>query len=337
MQTVYDHIAANNCKTWLLLLLFPTVLSLLTILATVLAFYAMGDLRFAAHFVTPHQEFLLSHNIAITAGNVYWLAGGFFIASYLPFVFGTAITWMLISYFFGDTMMLSFAHALPLQKQENPQVYRLVENVAIAAGLPMPKVYIVDDESLNAFATGRDPKHASIALTTGIIAKLEPLELEGVIAHEMAHIGNRDIRLNMMIITGLSVFAFLAEMIGRSLRYSTSSSKDSGKFKILLLAIMLALLVFNFFVAPIIQMAISRAREYAADATGALITRNPQALASALQKISADARVEILDGKKTMSTACIADPREPKAAFQSMLATHPPIRIRIKRLMEMGG
>lgn len=143
-------------------------------------------------------------------------------------------------------MMLSFAHALPLQKQENPQVYRLVENVAIAAGLPMPKVYIVDDESLNAFATGRDPKHASIALTTGIIAKLEPLELEGVIAHEMAHIGNRDIRLNMMIITGLSVFAFLAEMIGRSLRYSTSSSKDSGKFKILLLAIMLALLVFNF-------------------------------------------------------------------------------------------
>lgn len=208
MQTVYDHIAANNRKTWLLLLLFPTVLSLLTILATVLAFYAMGDLRFAAHFVTPHQEFLLSHNIAITAGNVYWLAGGFFIASYLPFVFGTAITWMLISYFFGDTMMLSFAHALPLQKQENPQVYRLVENVAIAAGLPMPKVYIVDDESLNAFATGRDPKHASIALTTGIIAKLEPLELEGVIAHEMAHIGNRDIRLNMMIITGLSVFAF---------------------------------------------------------------------------------------------------------------------------------
>ena len=338
MQTVYDHIAANNRKTWLLLLLFPTVLSVLTILATVLAFYAMGDLRFAAHFVTPHQEFLLSHNITVTTDNIYWLAGWFFISSYLPFVFGVAITWMLISYFLGDTMMLSFARALPLEKPENPQVYRLVENVAIAAGLPMPKIYIINDESLNAFATGRDPKHASIALTTGIIAKLEPLELEGVIAHEMAHIGNRDIRLNMMIITGLSVFAFLAEMIGRSLRYSTTSnSKDSGQFKILLLAIMLALIVFNFFVAPIIQMAISRAREYAADATGALITRNPRALASALQKISSDARVEILDGKKTMSTACIADPREPKVAFQSMLATHPPIRSRIKRLMEMGG
>ena len=201
----------------------------------------------------------------------------------------------------------------------------------------MPQIYIVDDESLNAFATGRDPKHASIALTTGIINKLEPLELEGVIAHEMAHIGNRDIRLNMMIITGLSVFAFLAEMIGRSLRYPISNNKDSGKIKILLLAVMLALIVFNFFVAPIIQMAISRAREYAADATGALITRNPRALASALQKISSDARVEILDGKKTMSTACIADPREPKVAFQSMLATHPPIRTRIKRLMEMVG
>ena len=337
MQTVYDHIAANNRKTWLLLLLFPTALSILTILATVMAFYAMGDLSFAAQFVVPHQEFLLSHNIALTTGNVYWLAGWFFISSYLPVVFGGAITWMLISYFLGDTMMLSFARALPLEKPENPQVYRLVENVAIAAGLPMPKIYIVDDESLNAFATGRDPKHASIALTTGIINKLEPLELEGVIAHEMAHIGNRDIRLNMMIITGLSVFAFLAEMIGRSLRYPISNNKDSGKIKILLLAVMLALIVFNFFVAPIIQMAISRAREYAADATGALITRNPRALASALQKISSDARVEILDGKKTMSTACIADPREPKVAFQSMLATHPPIRTRIKRLMEMGG
>ena len=337
MKTIYDHIAANNRKTWLLLLLFPTALSILTILATVLAFYAMGDLRFAAQFVAPHQEFLLSHNITITTGNVYWLAGWFFISSYLPFVFGVAIIWMLISYFCGDTMMLSFARALPLQKQENPQVYRLVENVAIAAGLPMPKIYIVDDESLNAFATGRDPKHASIALTTGIINKLGPLELEGVIAHEMAHIGNRDIRLNMMIITGLSVFAFLAEMIGRSLRYPISNNKDSGKIKILLLAVMLALIVFNFFVAPIIQMAISRAREYAADATGALITRNPRALASALKKISSDARVEILDGKKTMSTACIADPREPKVAFQSMLATHPPIRTRIKRLMEMGG
>lgn len=337
MQTVYDHIAANNRKTWLLLLLFPTALSILTILATVMAFYAMGDLSFAAQFVVPHQEFLLSHNIALTTGNVYWLAGWFFISSYLPVVFGVAITWMLISYFLGDTMMLSFARALPLEKPENPQVYRLVENVAIAAGLPMPKIYIVDDESLNAFATGRDPKHASIALTTGIINKLEPLELEGVIAHEMAHIGNRDIRLNMMIITGLSVFAFWAEMIGRSLRYPISNNKDSGKIKILLLAVMLALIVFNFFVAPIIQMAISRAREYAADATGALITRNPRALASALQKISSDARVEILDGKKTMSTACIADPREPKVAFQSMLATHPPIRTRIKRLMEMGG
>ena len=337
MLTIYDHIAANNRKTWLLVLLFPLSLCVLTIGAAVIAFYVMGDLKFAAYFVVPYQNFLQEHNISLTTDNIYFLAGVFFIAGYLPYVIGSGLLWMAVSYFFGDAMMLGFAHARPLEKQDNPQVYRAVENVAIAAGLPMPAVFVINDESLNAFATGRDPKHASVALTTGIIQKLDPLELEGVIAHEMAHIGNRDIRLNMLIITGLSVFAFLAEMIGRSLRYSTSSSKDSGKFKILLLAIMLALLVFNFFVAPIIQMAISRSREYAADATGALITRNPKALASALQKISADARIEILDGKKTMSTACIADPREPKAAFQSMLATHPPIRIRIKRLMEMGG
>lgn len=337
MLTIYDHIAANNRKTWLLVLLFPLSLCVLTIGAAVIAFYVMGDLKFAAHFVVPHQNFLQEHNISITTGNIYFLAGVFFIAGYLPYVIGSGLLWMAVSYFFGDVMMLGFAYARPLEKQDNPQVYRAVENVAIAAGLPMPAVFVINDESLNAFATGRDPKHASVALTTGIIQKLEPLELEGVIAHEMAHIGNRDIRLNMLIITGLSIFGFLADIIRSHVIYGGSGSKDQQRTKFLLLAVMIALIIFNFIVAPLIQMAISRSREYAADATGALITRNPKALASALQKISGDARVEVLDRQATISAACIADPRDRRVAFQSLLGTHPPVKERIRRLLAMSG
>lgn len=338
MKTVYDHIAANNFKTFLLLLLFPLTLWVLTTAAVVVAFYLMGDAKLAASTIAPYRDFLLNHDIAVTPGNIYLLAGIFFIVGYLPFILGLGITWMAVSYFMGDAMMLGSVYARPLEKKDNPQVYRAVENVAIAAGLPMPQVFIINDESLNAFATGRDPTHAAIALTSGIIKKLEPLELEGVIAHEMAHIGNRDIRLNMLIITGLGIFSLMADILRRSLfHHSSGSNRNQAQAKILLFAVMLALMVFNFVVAPLIRMAVSRSREYAADASGALITRNPKALASALQKIAGDARVEVFDKQNTLATACIADPRDTGSAFAGMLQTHPPVSIRIRRLLEMAG
>ncbi len=338
MLTIYDHIAANNRKTLLLLLLFPLSLSILTITAAIIAFYAIGDLEFAARFIAPYQNFLTEHGIPVNSVSIYFLAGIFFIAGYLPFVIIISLLWLTISYFFGDKMMLGFSNAKSLEKKDNPQVYRAVENVSIAAGLPMPKVFIIEDEALNAFATGRNPEHASIALTRGILNKLAPLELEGVIAHEMAHIGNRDMRLNMLIITGINIFGFFAEAIRSKMIFRTNigNNKKQNQMKILLFALMIALIIFNFIIAPLIQRAVSRSREYAADATGALITRNPHALADALQKISANAGVEILDKQNTISVACIADPRKQPIIFQKLQATHPPIEERINRLRSMS-
>ena len=336
MLTVYDHIASNNRKTFLLVLMFPFCLSLMVMGAMIIAFYAINDVQFATTFLSSNLFILQWFDISITENNIYIWAALFYVLEVLPWIFIAGVIWMFISWHFGDKMILWGVDAKPIELKDHPKVYRLVENVAIAAGLPCPKLYIINDNSLNAFATGRDPKHASVALTTGIIAKLEPLELEGVIAHEIAHIGNRDIRLNMLIITGLSIFGFLADMIRVRMR-SVGHSKDDSKLFIVYFAIFSALTLFNLVVAPLLQFAISRSREYAADATGALITRNPAALASALNKISQDARVEILDKQKNISTACIADPREKSLAFSSAFSTHPPIENRIKRLQQMSG
>lgn len=340
-MTVYDHIAENNRKTWFLVLLFPTSLSLLMIGFCIAAMYAIGDPIFAIEGIKTVAHYT-GYYPTLSDQSVYFWGGLSYALLALPVVFGIALLWMGISYLLGDKMMLAFAGAKPITQKDNPKIYRMVENVSIAAGLPMPKVYIVDDESLNAFATGRDPKHASVALTKGIIAKLEPLELEAVIAHEMAHVGNRDIRLNMLIITGLSIFAFAADFLRIALRGTSSATvrssnnKKGGQAQVLLLFIIAALLVFNFLVAPIIRFAVSRTREYAADATGALITRNPEALASALEKISQDSRVEILDKTPTMATACIANPKHSeKMEFTSPYSTHPPIKSRIDRLRKM--
>ena len=312
-KTVYDHITANNIKTFLLVLLMPILL--LGIVYLVLGISMSND---------PNGWEIAWHtlcNFGIPIG-------------------GIALIWGMISYFFGDKMMLGFAGAelVPNDGQLfHKKIYNAVENVAIAAGLPTPKVYLIKDVSLNAFATGHNPKTASIALTTGIVAKLDPLELEAVIAHEMGHIGNRDIRLNMIIITGLGVCAMLAEILFRFAHSgSRRSSKEENGVKSIIFLIAIGLYIFNFIIAPIIRLAISRTREYAADATAAYITRNPAALASALRKISDDARVEVLDTSKNMAHACIYDPLDPErmAFFGS---THPPIKKRIERLNQMAG
>ena len=307
--TVYDHIQRNNLKVFFLVLMFPV--SLGVILFGLIHLMFMGD----------------------PEGLEYGL--DFFYSGY-PIVLGVCLLWMLIAYQFGDKMMLGFAGAKLLKDNPvNTRVFRSVENVALAAGLPIPQVYIIEDESLNAFATGRTPKTASVALTRGIINALEPLELEAVIAHEMGHIGNRDIRLHMMIITGLGAFALLGEFLFRT--RVRNGGKDG---KALIFAIILALMIFNWIVAPIIRLAISRANEYKADATAALITRNPLMLASALKKISKDARVEALDKSPQMGMACIFDPlldENKSFSLSGLSSTHPPVELRIKQLQKMAS
>ncbi|MBP5534028.1 MAG: M48 family metallopeptidase [Alphaproteobacteria bacterium] len=320
--TVYDHIEQNNLKTWLLVLLFPISLTVLVWLACLLFVILCGN------DVVDAGVSLLPQKWQYSMGGYLGAATGFAWDFLLPtFIMG--VIWMTISYFFGGKMMMAFAEAKPMNKKENPDVYNLVENTAIMAGLPMPKVYIIDDDSLNAFATGMKPKDAAIALTSGIINHLEKTELQGVIAHEMAHIGNRDIRLNMLIITGLGIFESLGRSLLRSEARSSNNKKNSGG---LILFIAIALLIFNFLIAPLIHMAISRKREFAADATGAKILHNPKALADALEKISVDSRVEVLDKQKNMAVACIASPF---AKVSQLTSTHPPINERIRRLRNM--
>lgn len=309
-KTVYDHIGANNLRTWFLIFAFPTTLAVL--LYGILFLALAGD----------PEAFRVTNSVFLNVA--------------LP-VIGIAFIWTGISYWFGDKMMLGFAgaHVMP-DTPENKTIYRAVENVALAAGLPTPKVYIIEDDSLNAFATGHSPQTSSIALTRGLINKLKPLELQAVIAHEMAHIGNRDVRLNMIIITGMGVSAMLADILLRTAARSRGG-KNEGQAKAVLFLLGIALLVFTFIVAPIIKLAVSRTREYAADATGAYITRNPGALASALKKISTDARVEALDKSPNMAHACIHDPTDMKKSFFNFGGTHPAVEDRIKRLEEMTG
>ena len=185
VKTVYDHIRSNNIKTILLVICFPLIFIALIFLFTWIVAPAQTAMETAVRVAIP--------------------------------TFIACAVWLLISWAFGDSMMLNSAHAHEIfdTDAENREIFRSVENVAIAAGLPRPRVYIIDDDSMNAFATGRTPRDASVALTRGIIKKLNKLELEGVIAHEMAHIGNRDIRLDMMLITGVGVTVFAADMILR--------------------------------------------------------------------------------------------------------------------------
>ena len=247
------------------------------------------------------------------------------------------VIWMLVSWAFGDSMILSMAGAKQINDTDPDYkyVYKSVENVALAAGLPTPRVYVIDDGGLNAFATGRGPRDATVALTRGIIQKLDRLELEGVIAHEMSHIGNRDIRLSMFIITGIGVTVFIADMLLRNMMYVRSDDNERNNGAAVIMMVWLAFTIFNFAISPILHMAISRRREYAADACGAQITRNPRALAGALRKISEHSIVKKLDGQKTLATICIANPMRARAFFGEIMATHPPIAERIRRLESM--
>jgi heat shock protein HtpX len=304
-KTVYDHIRQNNIKTAFLVALFPLIFIALVFLFT----WCVVPLNDAINTTT---------RVAI------------------PTIIA-CLVWMGISWAFGDSMMLSAAgaHEIHDTDAQYRDVFRSVENVALAAGLPCPRVYIIDDNSLNAFATGRTPRDASVALTRGIINKLDRLELEGVIAHECAHIGNRDIRLDMLIITGVGVTAFVADLIYRVAFYGGGSrDNEDNKSGAVLMMVWLAFTVFNVIISPLLQLAISRSREYAADATGARITRNPMGLADALRKISGKSESKKLGAVRSLAIACIAEPGA-RGFMGDVFSTHPATDKRIARLESM--
>ena len=239
-----------------------------------------------------------------------------------------ATAYVLFQYFASSSQALSMAGARQIEKRDNPRLYRIVENLAITEGMPMPKVYIVNDPAPNAFATGRDPEHASVAATTGLLELMDDRELTGVMAHELGHVKNYDIRVST-IVFGLVVAAgLLADILVRMAFFG--GNRNNGN-PIVLVFGLVAMIVAPL-VASLIQAAVSRQREYLADATGALTTRDPEALASALQKLGDYAR-PMRKQNSTMAHLWISDPMKP-GLIDRMFQTHPPIPDRVKRLME---
>ncbi len=251
----------------------------------------------------------------------------------LPVAVAVAVIQALISYYYSDKIALTVSRAQEVPRKEPfLELHRLVENLSITAGIPKPKVYLIDDSAPNAFATGRDPKHAALAVTSGLLEKLNKSELEGVISHEISHIDNYDIRLMTIIVVLYGFVALISDWFLRSLWFRNRDERGSnGLF--LLVGIVLAILAP--LAALLIQLAISRKREYMADASGALLTRYPAGLASALQKIVAD-REPLEVANRATAHLYIANPlKGQKIGISGLFSTHPPVADRIKKLKAM--
>lgn len=294
---MYQQIASNKRKTWLLMTIFLIVIVLL----------------------------------GWFFGQAYEVGYGGLITAFI-----IAILINLFNYYNGDKVALAIAGARPIQKQDNPYVYRLVENLCITAGLPLPKIYLINEPSINAFATGRDPQHASIAITSGAVEKLANEELEGVISHELSHIKNFDIRLMTMVIIGVGMITLIADFFLRGqfiFGGRRSSDRESGQLGAILMIVGLILAILSPLFATLIQLAISRKREYLADASGSMLTRYPEGLANALEKIR-DYNQPLKRANHATAHLYIASPFNAKKVAY-LFATHPPIDDRIKKLREM--
>lgn len=297
---VYDRIGANKRQTWIMMSVFVLVLgAFLTVIG-----YVIG--------------------IPLAAA---------------PFVFLALAAYAAFSYYASAGVALAVSNAHEVSKEDEPDLYRAVENLAIGSGLPMPKVYVIEDSAPNAFATGRDPKHASVTATRGLLDKLEYAELEGVIAHEMSHVGNYDIRVMTVTVVLVGLIALLADLFMRWAWFgsgSRASNRDrGGNAYIILIAIALLFAILAPIAAQLIQLAISRQREYLADASGALLCRNPDALARALEKISADPE-PLEEANKATAHLYFSNPlREHQSFLNNLFSTHPPVEERIRLLRAM--
>jgi len=243
----------------------------------------------------------------------------------------------LASYYGGDRVALWTSGAKAIEKRDAPQLYRIVENLAMTAGIATPKVYVIPDPTINAFATGRDPSHASIAVTTGAIERLENEELEGVVAHELSHIKNYDIRVMTVVIVLVGAIALLSDLLLRARWYGGSGKDDrGGQAAVVLLVVGIVLAIVAPLVAELIKLAVSRRREYLADASGALLTRFPDGLARALEKIAA-ANQPMLRANTATAHLFLANPfGRTRRSFARLFDTHPPVEERVKALRAMA-
>ncbi len=266
-----------------------------------------------------------------------WLYGKISGTGYIGLGLALIVSFLMtvFSYFSGDKVALKTSGAKLIKKEDNPYLYNIVENLTITSGLPMPKIHIINDPNINAFATGRDPQHASIAITQGALDKLRKEELEGVIAHEISHIKNYDIRLMMVVIILVGIIALLANWMIRGFIFN-KNDRSKGKIGGILIIVGIVLAILSPLIAQIIQLTISRKREFLADADGSLLTRYPAGLANALEKISRD-KMPLKKVNNATAHLYIANPfGQTKKIMARLFSTHPPIEERISKLRQMA-
>jgi heat shock protein HtpX len=274
--------------------------------------------------------------VGLIGGLAYWWGSVSGNGSSAFLIIGFVLVYALIQYWFAAYFAVAMSGAIEIQKSDNPRLWRTVENIAISQGMPMPKVYIIEDPAPNAFATGRDPKHAIVAATTGLLAIMDDQELEGVMAHEMGHVKNYDIRVSTIVFGLVSAIGVLADFAIRMAFFSGDrrDSRDNNLGAILIVIGIVGWIVAAL-IGPIVTAAVSRQREYLADATGAEITRYPDGLASALKKLGEYGR-PMRRASSSMAHMYISDPVKP-GLVERVFSTHPPIPKRIERLRAMGG
>ena len=299
---IQTQIRRNNFNSVLLILAFPVVL--------------LGMVYAIIFFSQRQQDVQIVNDTFVRV---------------VPFVILGTTIWFLVAWLIHNSLIRMATGAKPLERIENKRVYNLVENLCISKGMCVPQIYVIEDDSLNAFASGINARTFSVTLSRGIIDKLEDDELEGVIAHELSHIRNRDVRLMIVSIIFVGIFAFVAEMAFRSIRFGALSrgKKDSG------IAILVVIVVsaICYLIALLLRFGVSRSREYMADAGAAEMTRKPYALASALRKISSDPLIEAVENRDVAQLFIEnPQPEEKKFSFSNLFSTHPPIQKRIELL-----
>lgn len=275
--------------------------------------------------------------VALLTGIALWWGYASGNGSSAIMVVAFVLLYTVFQYYVASSLAVAMSGAQQIQKSDNPRLWRIVENLAITEGMPMPKVYIIPDDAPNAFATGRDPKHAIVAATTGLLAIMDDKELEGVMAHELGHVKNYDIRVSTIVFGLVSAIGVIADIAIRASFFGGGrrDNRDDGGLGALLLVVGIAASIIAFLIGPLVSAAVSRQREYLADATGAHTTRYPEGLASALEKLAQYGR-PLRRASSSMAHMYISDPIKP-GLTERLFSTHPPLPARIKRLREIGS
>jgi heat shock protein HtpX len=274
--------------------------------------------------------------IGLIAGGSLWWGYSTGNGSSALFIIGFAAIYTVFQYYISTGLAVAMSGAVPIQKSDNPRLWNIVENIAISQGMPMPKVYVIPDDAPNAFATGRNPDKAVVAATSGLLAIMDDRELEGVMAHEMGHVRNYDIRVSAVVFGLVSAIGVLADFAIRMSFWSNNSrNRDDNGLGLVFLVVGIVGSIIAFLIGPLITAAVSRQREYLADASSAEITRFPEGLASALGKLGQYGK-PLRRKSSSMAHMYIADPVKP-GLVERAFSTHPPIPKRIERLRAMGG